>query len=102
ALGGPLREQPARVPVAVVEVAEVGLLVRRGQRDRDGTGRQAAAYRDTGDDRGVPGLLEVEGDRGAGGGRRTTLGRWQQRADTLAGQPRHANRDRQSEDQQTA
>ena len=43
ALRRPLLEQPERVAVAVVDVAQVGLLVRGGQRDRDRPGRQPAA-----------------------------------------------------------
>ena len=57
ALRRPLLEQPERVAVAVVEVAQLALLEGRGQRDRGGPRRQPAPYGDGGDRRGVLGLL---------------------------------------------
>jgi hypothetical protein len=69
----PLLEDAQRVSVAVVEVADVGLLVRRGQRDARRPGGHSAPDSDTGDDRGVAGLLGVDADGPARGGRRTAL-----------------------------
>ncbi len=63
ALGGPLLEEPERVPVAVLDVEDLGLLVRRGQGDRDGSRGQPATLGDRGDQRRVLRLLRREAHR---------------------------------------
>ena len=60
ALRGPLLEEPRRVAVAAAEVAQAGLLVRRGQGDRRRPGGQAALDGDRGDQPGVPRLRRLE------------------------------------------
>ena len=63
ALRRPLLEEPDRVAVAVLEVAQVRLLVRRGEGDRGGPGRHPALHGDGRDQGGVPGLLQVQLDQ---------------------------------------
>jgi hypothetical protein len=53
ALGRALLEEADRVTIAVVEIPDSGFLVRGGKSDRGCARRQAAAYRNTGNDRGV-------------------------------------------------
>src|SRR5262245_22861046 len=65
ALGRPLLEQPQRVPVAVIEVVELRLLERRGQRDRHRVVGHPQALADGGDRRRVRGLLRAHREGGA-------------------------------------
>jgi hypothetical protein len=59
ALGGPLLEQPERVSIAVVEVVQVALLERGGQRDADSASGQSTLYGHRGNDRSVRGREAV-------------------------------------------
>src|SRR5690606_12889509 len=59
-LGRPLLEQAERVAVAVVDVGDVGLLIRRGERHRDGPRGYVAGQPDRGDRGRVFGLVQGE------------------------------------------
>ncbi len=99
-LRGPLLEQPEGVAVAVVQVAQSGLLLRGGQRDDRGPLGQPAGPGDGGDGGRVRGLLLGQGEGRAGDGAATGH-RGHALAVGVPGQPHHGDHDHQQRRPQT-
>ena len=84
ALGRSLLEEPDRIPIAMVQVAQIRFLVRGDQRNRRRSWRQFAADGLADDDRDVFGLFPGQGGGEAVHGDAAALGGQQRRGSRLS------------------